>query len=285
VPTYTEPGLMTSPGKYESTFARLPGDVAGVARVVQGLLIHEFLVHEYGVTLTDADRETVHLRAVEDLLAAVVAADDGPLDRPRPPERRVASNCRGFTVLAVAMLRARGVPARARCGFGNYFGPGGFHEDHWVVEWHDAAANRWRLADAQLDEKQRAMFGIPFDTTDVPRDRFVIAGDAWTRYRAGEADPSRFGLSSINESGDWWIAGNLLRDAAALDGVEVLPWDCWGAMPEPGDAVDEALFDRLAELTRGPSDASLSDFLRSDERVRLGDTVFNALRKRPEPLR
>jgi hypothetical protein len=285
VPSYTEPGLMTSPGKYESLFDGLPADVAGVARVVQGLLIHEFLAGAYGVTLTDADRETVHLRAAEDMLAAIVAADGAPLDRPRPPERRMASNCRGYTVLAVAMLRAGGVPARARCGFGNYFGPGGFHEDHWVAEWYDAVADRWRLADAQLDEKQREMFGIPFDTTDVPRDRFVIAGDAWRRCRAGEADPSRFGLSSINESGDWWIAGNLMRDAAALDGVEVLPWDCWGAMPEPGDPVDIELFDRLAELTRDPSADKLGAFLRGDDRVRMPAAVRNHLRQRLEPLR
>jgi hypothetical protein len=34
-------------------------------------------------------------------------------------------------VLAAAMLRAQGTPARARCGFGGYFGSGAF-EDHWV---------------------------------------------------------------------------------------------------------------------------------------------------------
>jgi hypothetical protein len=282
--SYTEPGLLTSAGKYESLFEGLPADVAGVARVVQGLLVHEFLADQYGVVLTDTDRETVHLRAVEDMLAAIMAADDTPLDRPRPPERRMATNCRGFTVLSVAMLRAGGVPARARCGFGNYFGDTSLYEDHWVIEWHDAASGRWRLADAQLDGTLRTLFGIPFDTMDVPRDRFVIAGDAWTRYRTGVADPSRFGLSGINEAGDWWIAGNLIRDAAALDGVEVLPWDCWGAMPEPGDPVDEALFDRLAELTREPS-AELSRFLRDDERVRVPAAVRNHLRQRMEPLR
>jgi transglutaminase-like putative cysteine protease len=32
------------------------------------------------------------------------------------PERRLAGNCRHFTVLAVAMLRAQGTPARAGSG-------------------------------------------------------------------------------------------------------------------------------------------------------------------------
>ena len=39
---FTQPGRMTSPGKYASLFDGLPADVAGLARVVQGLMIHEF---------------------------------------------------------------------------------------------------------------------------------------------------------------------------------------------------------------------------------------------------
>jgi len=29
-------------------------------------------------------------------------------------------------------------------------------------------------------------------------------------------------------SGDWFVASSVLRDAAALAGVECLPWDYWG---------------------------------------------------------
>ncbi|MCA2211786.1 transglutaminase-like domain-containing protein [Wangella sp. NEAU-J3] len=34
------------------------------------------------------------------------------------------STCRHFAVLACALLRHRGIPARARCGFATYFQPG-----------------------------------------------------------------------------------------------------------------------------------------------------------------
>ena len=91
--------------------------------------------------------------------------------------------------------------------------------------------------DAQIDGEQRRWFGIDFDVTDVPGDRFLTAGRAWARCRSGAADPARFGLSVINEAGDWWIAGNLMRDAAALRSIELLPWDCWGAMPGPDDPI------------------------------------------------
>jgi hypothetical protein len=277
---FLRPGVMTSPGKYAELFDGLPRDVAGLVRVVQGLLIHEFWAAAYGVTLTGAERETVHLRRVEDLLGAIVSRDDRPLDVVRAPGARTATNCRGFTVLAVTLLRAKGVPARSRCGFGAYFTDGWF-EDHWVAEFWDGS--RWRLVDAQIDEVQRGKLSIDFDLTDVPHHRFVIAGDAWQRYRAGQADPDRFGLSFIPEGGDWWIAANLIRDAAALDGVEVLPWDTWGGMPEPADRVDLALFDELAGATAGPSMAEVRRLL-ADDRLRVPAEVFNVLRKRREAL-
>jgi hypothetical protein len=140
----------------------------------------------------------------------------------------------------------------------------GWGEDHWVVEYQHGG--RWKRGDAQIDDVQRKAFGIDFDLADLPEEAFLTGGEAWQRVRGGSADPSRFGLSSIGEAGDWWIAGNLMRDLAD---VEVLPWDCWGEMPSPGAAVDVALFDRLAA---------------SDERLAVPDQVYNALRKRVEPL-
>jgi hypothetical protein len=278
--SFVEPGVMTSPGKYASLFEGLPADPAGAARVVQGLMIHEFWVEAYGVTLSDAERATVNMRRAEQLLGAIVERDDRPLDAPREPAGRIATNCRGFTVLAVALLRDQGVPARSRCGFGAYFTDGWF-EDHWVAEYFDAGADRWKLLDAQIDGVQAGRLGIDFDLTDVPRDKFVIAGDAWTRYRAGEVDPDRFGLSFIPEGGAWWIAANLMRDAAALDDVELLPWDVWGAMPEPDHKVDEALFDELAAATREPSMPQVRRLLR-DDRLRVPDQVYNVQHKRDE---
>jgi transglutaminase-like putative cysteine protease len=142
----------------------------------------------------------------------------------RTASARVAGNCRHFTVLLVTLLRAQGTPARARCGFGGYFGTGTF-EDHWVCEFWAVGQQRWVLADAQLDARQRDFFTIGFDVLDVPRDQFLVAGDAWARYRAGTADPGDFGLTLLHESGAWWIAANLIRDVAALCGMEMLPWD------------------------------------------------------------
>lgn len=260
---YSEPGIMTALGRYAPVLDGLPSEVADLAIVVQGLMLHEHLAEHYGVILSDEDRSAVHVRPVEGLLERIMARDDRPLETARPPAARVAGNCRHFTVLMVAILRAQGTPARARCGFGTYFVDGRF-EDHWVCEYWNADEQRWMLVDAQIDDRQRGMFSIDFDVTDVPRDRFLTAGDAWGRCRAGEADPDAFGLSAVNEAGSWWVAQNLVRDAAALGKVELLPWDVWGGMPTPSELIDEdrcALFDRLAALTRMP-DASFDELRR-----------------------
>jgi Transglutaminase-like superfamily len=285
---YTQPAAMTSPGRYAPLLESLPRDIPGLAAVAQGLLIHEHMAQGYGVMLSETDRASVHIRPVEHLLAQIVARDDRPLHIARAPAARLPGNCRHFTVLMTAMLRAQGTPARARCGFGGYFGSGMF-EDHWVCEYWHAGQHRWILVDAQIDGRQRDWFPIDFDATDVPRDRFLIAGQAWARCRSGAADPGRFGLSLANEAGDWWIAGNLMRDAAALRNVELLPWDCWGAMPKPSDPISgdlAALFDRLAALTQAPDDAfaELQQLCQGDDRLRVPPAVRNAVLKRDEAL-
>jgi hypothetical protein len=65
---YTRPAAMTSPGRHARLFAGLPRDVADLARVVQGLLLHEHFAPAYGVTLSDERRSESHIRTVERML-------------------------------------------------------------------------------------------------------------------------------------------------------------------------------------------------------------------------
>jgi hypothetical protein len=128
---YTRPGMMTDAGPYASLLTDLPDDPGALADALHGLVIHEHMAEGYGAHLSEEDRRTVHVRPAAALLAEIVARDPRPLDVARPPEGRLPGNCRYFTVLMTAMLRAHGAPARARCGFGGYFGTGAF-EDHWM---------------------------------------------------------------------------------------------------------------------------------------------------------
>jgi len=285
---YLEPAAMTAPGEHAPLLADLPRDIAALAAVSHGVMIHEHLAGAYGVTLTGERRASVHLRPVAALLGQMMAEDSRPLTAAREPAARLAGNCRHFAVLAVAMLRAQGTPARARCGFGTYFGTGGY-EDHWACEYWDRGAGSWKLADFQIDDVQLKLFDVGFDLMDVPRDSFLVAGDAWRMCREGRAEPDSFGLKLMNEGGAWWIAANLLRDVAALANMEMLPWDVWGAMPAPDETIGEdliALFDRLAALTRDPDAvaAELAAAYADDPRVYVPATVYNAIRDRTEPV-
>jgi transglutaminase superfamily protein len=285
---YLEPAVMTAPGEYAPLLAGLPRDIATLAAVGHGVMIHEHIAGAYGVTLTGERRASVHLRPVAALLGQIIAEDSRPLTVARAPAARLPGNCRHFTVLAVAMLRAQGTPARARCGFGTYFGTGGY-EDHWVCEYWDQGTGSWKLADFQIDDVQLKLFDVGFDLMDVPRDSFLVAGDAWRMCREGRAEPDSFGLKLMNEGGAWWIAANLLRDVAALANLEMLPWDIWGAMPAPDETIGEdliALFDRLAALTHDPDAvaADLAAAYANDPRVHVPAAVYNAIRDRTEPV-
>jgi len=74
-----------------------------------------------------------------------------------------------------------------------------------------------------------------------------------------------------------------VRDLAALNNREMLPWDVWGAMKLGDDGLDLAFFDRLAELTQQP-DRNFSEIrtLYGDSRLAVPGTVFNAVRNRAE---
>ena len=285
---YSQPAGFTLPGNHAAALARLPAGLAALTEVAHGLVVHEHLTGMYGFQLADERRASVHLRPVSRLLDQIVAEDSRPLDVAREPSARVPGNCRHFTVLTVAALRAHGIPARARCGFGGYFGTG-WYEDHWVCEYWDAAAGRWTLADAQIDDVQRKVFGVEFDVLDVSRDDFLVAGDAWLRCRAGLADPAKFGLSPLDEAGYWWIAGNLLRDVAALNNREMLPWDMWGEMLRPNQEPDQAqlaFFDQLAAQTTDPDAgfAELTARYQADPRLTVPATVRNGVLNRVDQV-
>jgi hypothetical protein len=187
----------------------------------------------------------------------------------------------------VGMLRANGVPARARWGFGSYFNPG-FFEDHVLCEYWNFGEARWIRVDAQLDDVWREKLKDDFDPLDVPHDRFVTAGDAWAQCRADKADASKFGIFKGDLRGLWFVAGSLVRDLAAINKMEMLPWDVWGAMPRLDEPLQEdqlTLFDRLAALTREPdSSFAVLRGLGEDDRLRVPATVFNAVLNRPEAI-
>jgi hypothetical protein len=279
---FRSPIDMSDAGTKARLLDGLPRDVGGLAKVVQGLLIHEHVAPAYGVTLSAEQHAQAHMRGVEKMLDSIARQDSRPLSQARPPAERVVGVCRHFTLLHVAMLRRQGVAARARCGFGAYFEKGKFI-DHWVTEYWNESEQRWVLVDSQLDQRQRELFAIAFDPLDVPREQFLVAGDAWQLCRGGKADPGAFGILDMH--GLWFIAGNVIRDVAALNNHEMLPWDVWGAMTQNDAELDLSFIDQLAAFSQAP-DRHFGDLRAAykDKRVAVPGTVFNAVLNRPDPV-
>jgi hypothetical protein len=250
---YAAQGPITESGKYGALFRDLPDDIPSLCRIIQGLLLHFGWTERYGVQLNnDRFNRDANLRKVSKQLKRIIELDDKPLTEERSPANRLLGCCRDFSTLLTAILRYKGVPARARCGFATYFAPNHF-EDHWVCQYWKSGEKRWVMVDTQLDRLQRELLGTRFDTTDMPEGLFLPAGQGWQICRTGKADPEAFGFGTWH--GMWFVRGNLIRDLLSLNKIEPLAWDVWGLMPkyEPQDIPPEQfeLLDKTAWVTHG----------------------------------
>ena len=255
---YATQGIISDPGKYGYLFDDLPDDIPSLCKILQGITLHFAWAERYGVKLSgDAFRDH-RLRTVSRQLARTLELDPRPLVVARAPENRLVGNCRDYSLHLTAILRHKGVPARARCGFATYFAAG-HYEDHWVCQYWNAEQKRWVMVDAQLDELQRNAIYLKFDTMDIPEGLFLPAADGWIMCRSGKADPERFGFGDM--LGMWYVAGNMIRDLLSLNKVELTYVDNWGMMPQfrqkefPPEYLKK--MDEIAAVTRG-SNPSLS---------------------------
>ncbi|MVO86315.1 transglutaminase domain-containing protein [Streptomyces sp. p1417] len=229
--------------------APLPRDPAALAAVVRGLLMHReergAFGYEVPVDRLHGDAET---RYAGEILRIVGERGSTVLTEPREPGARFVATCRDFAVLLCSLLRATGTPARVRAGYGAYFETG-LYDNHWVTEYWRSGRG-WVLSDVQL---LGGSYDVSFDPMDVPRDQFLVAGDAWRACREGRADPDTFTVATVPEiKGLALVRADVVADLAALGGVEVLPWDGWGLMEkDDADVTDDdlALLDTVAALT------------------------------------
>lgn len=272
---FAQYGKITHPGPYAHLYSDLPSDLPSLVTLVQGLMVHVFWGERYGLNLSEERKAEVQLRTMERRLARTIELDPSPLTTPRRNEQKIVGNCRDFSTILASMLQSKGIPARPRCGFGTYF-ERSLYIDHWVCEYWNEAEQRWVFVDAQLDELQSNVLKISFNPLDVPRDQFVVGGAAWNMCRSGQADPTRFGIFDMN--GMDFVKGDFIRDVAALNKVELLPWDCWGMILTeyttlPPD--DLSMLDRLADLTHAdvPDFDLVRQVYESDPRLRVGDSI------------
>ena len=268
--------FMTDPGVHADLFSILPKEIPALRKIVQGLLVHQYWAGAYGFTIPEDRLSEYQIRDVASKLERILELDGSLLTRSRPVERRLIGNCRDYAVLLTSMLRYQGVPARTRCGFGAYFSPG-WYEDHLICEYWNFDEQSWVFVDAELDDVHQKALGYSFDPCAVPRDQFIPGGKAWLMCRHGEADPHNFGYGDT-VGGLPNIRGNLVRDIAFLNKVEILGWDYWGIIEADDSSLNEddlALLDRASTLSidSGESFHELRSFYLSDMRLRVPPIV------------
>lgn len=244
---YTAHSAYTDPGRYGGLLEALPAEIRPLTTVVRNLVVH---YRASGIDFPPERLAEIDLRWVEAMLERDQQRFGAPLGEPRPEADRLAGCCRDFTLLTVAALRQRGVPARSRIGFANYLGAD-FHRDHVIAEYWDGV--RWVFVDAQLDPAG----DWPFDTCDVPwlvgakpvrPPQLETAAQVWTAFRRGELDENLYGVApGMPIGGAWFIRNYVLMELAHRQRDELLLWDGWGVMGRQLDG-DLGLIDEIAAL-------------------------------------
>jgi hypothetical protein len=215
----------STPETFRDRLGELPAEPAAIADGLEQFVIHHSVARQIGVAVPAHAEEDRSLRRASLLLAQAIRRDGRPLSEHRGISNYLFVTCRDFAMLAVSALREKSIPARLRAGFAGYFNPG-IWEDHYLCEY--CIDGSWAFLDAQLGPISRNGFRIQFDLANVPSSGFRTAASTWRAVRAGELDAATCGLPYAGIAGEWWIASSVLRDAAALTGIECLPWDDWG---------------------------------------------------------
>jgi hypothetical protein len=260
---YGRPGAFTTLDAGQERLADgLPESPVEICEAVQSLIIQP----DDAASLPVGQERVAekNLRRAGDIIGRLTELDPAPFHVPRAPHLRVVGTCRHFAVISCTLLRLRGIPARARCGFSTYFVPGkGL--DHWIVEYWRPDERRWARIDTEILGRT-----VVTDPADLVPGQFLTGGEAWARYRDGSIDPDTFGVPGTTHAwGVGEIRGNAIRDLASLQKLETLPWDEWGRMAasyrgETGPDYD-ALMDRISVVCAKDDPDAIDDLYASED--------------------
>ena len=221
---YLSFGTFTNPGLYKQRLIDdLPSDIRRLGVLVRKNIVHRTTLAG-GNSGTNADLRFGDMtrmpwwRQPEDdilvttaaMLAELYRRDDRGFVGDRSPQDKLILTCRYVAVLMASILKAKGIPARARSGNAGYFEPGR-SDDHWINQYWDEAGGRWVTidADGSLSLHER------FDPYDIPDGTFDFPGRAWLDIRSDNVDPAYF-CHAGGERGAVVVAWSLFHDFHSL---------------------------------------------------------------------
>ena len=195
---YLDTGTHTYIGNYQEYFRTLPDDIRELGPLVCAQVIHPVLldmdtpkVREMYGDLSAYPK--YRLRNEDDFFVTAISmvAELFRLDpRGFVPDRKISDKlvitCRYAAVLMNAVVKAKGIPCRARAGYYNYWPDMKDHGDHWINEMWCEKSGRWIAFDAGRFFGFEEKYG--YSQYDIPHDKFAWAAEVWLGIRRGELD-------------------------------------------------------------------------------------------------
>mgnify|MGYP003291822552 CR=1 FL=1 len=189
---YKQTSTYTDLGYYKDFARKLPDDINELCLLQRRQIIHPFVIKEnegeineyYG----DLSKIPAHLRIFEDDLyptAISVLAEllrrDNNYGYNRKVEDKIHVTCRGEAILLASILKAKGIAARVRSGFGFYVSSfEGGAGDHWITEYYNKKEKRWILVDPDFHDFDS---DTEVDSNDIKEHEFLTAARAYLGIR------------------------------------------------------------------------------------------------------
>lgn len=212
---YKETSTYTDLGYYKEFAKNLPDDIEELCLLQRMQIIHPVAFRDkdirnkkkcfWGdmtkVPETRLEYEDDIYPTAQSVIAELLRKDSNYSIK-REAKDKVHITCRGQAILLASILKAKGIPARARSGYAEYIHYDGIYYDHWITEYFDKKENRWKLVDADEHCPDHEM---GFDLKDVPYDKFLFGAEAYLGIRENKykeetilysSDPVTLGLKA-----------------------------------------------------------------------------------------
>ena len=203
---YKQTSQFTDLGYYKEFAKKLPNDINELCILQRMQIIHPVAYHDkdirskskcfWGdmtkVPITRLDYEEDYFPTAQSMIAELLRKNPN-YNIKREAKDKINITCRGQAILLASILKAKGIPARARSGFAPYIKYDGINYDHWITEYYDENENVWRLVDADEHCPDHEM---GFDLNNIPYDKFIFGANAYLGLRQKTIKPESILYSS-----------------------------------------------------------------------------------------
>lgn len=190
---YKQTSQFTDLGYYKEFAKSLPNDIEELCILQRMQIIHPVAYNDIDIRnkrncfwgdmtkmpITRLDYEEDYFPTAQSMIAELLR--NNPIyNIKREAKDKINITCRGQAILLASILKAKGIPARARSGFAPYIKYDGISYDHWITEYYDESENIWKLVDADEHCPDHEM---GFDLNNIPYDRFIFGANAYLGLR------------------------------------------------------------------------------------------------------